>query len=277
MCDKATSPIDITAAGIFGTCLQKCHFIFDYNDSTCKVERNTSYLKFDYDTSSRSPAKISGIDLNVGEVRLYCPSLHTFDGERVAAELVAGHGGNGTALLVCVPITISNDNNECSILMNQIVSQTSKLAPNVGDSSVITTSGFNLNKVFPRTEFYYYEGTMPFEPCTGNYGLIVFKTGSFSTMMPKTATALSKLITPSNITTKVGTPYYLSGKSASASAGDDEIYISCQPVNDTSDNNTEGFQTLLKKETEMQNLSKLIVSSAIFMGLYLISCKLSKK
>ena len=118
-----------------------------------------------------------------------------------------GHGGNGTALLVCIPITVSTENSEGSVLLNQIISQTQRLAPNSGDTAVLTTSGFNLNKLVPRTEFYFYEGTLPFEPCTGNYGIIVFKKNAFATIMPKTAVGLSKLITPSNITTKPGTSY----------------------------------------------------------------------
>lgn len=275
MCDKANSPIDITETGTSGSCNQKCYYIFDYNDSTCKVERNDNFLKFDYDSSSKTPAKISGIDLNVGEVRIYCPSLHTFDGKRTVAEMVIGHGGNGTALLVCIPITVSTENSEGSVLLNQIISQTQRLAPNSGDTAVLTTSGFNLNKLVPRTEFYFYEGTLPFEPCTGNYGIIVFKKNAFATIMPKTAIGLSKLITPSNITTKPGTSYYVSSKSASTTE-DDEIYISCQPVGDTSDNSIEGFQTILKQEDDFQNLSKLFLSGAILAGLLLISCRVSR-
>lgn len=276
MCDKANSPIDIFDAGVSGICNQKCHYIFNYNDSTCKVERNDSFLKFDYDSSTNSPAKLSGIDLNVGEVRVYCPSLHTFDGERTPAEIVVGHGGNGTALLVCIPVTESTENSEGSVLLNQIVTQTKRLAPNSGDTAVLTTSGFNLNKLIPRTEFYFYEGTLPFEPCTGNYGIIVFKKNSFATMMPKTVTELSKLVTPSNITTKPGTSYFLSSKSASTT-GDDEIYISCQPVGDSSDNQVEGFQTILKKETDLQNITKLLISSAVLAGLLVVSCRLNRK
>jgi len=276
MCDKANSPIDITDTGVSGTCNQKCYYIFNYNDSTCKVERNESFLKFDYDSSTRTPAKISGIDLNVGEVRIYSPSLHTFDGKRTTAEIVVGHGGNGTALLVCIPITTSTENSEGSVLLNQMISQTKRLAPNNGDTAVLTTSGFNLNKLIPRTEFYFYEGTLPFEPCTGNYGIIVFKKNSFATVMPKTALDLSKLITPSNITTKPGTSYFVSSKSASTTE-DDEIYISCQPVGDSSDSQIEGFQTILKKENDLQNVTKLLVSSAILAGLLLISCRLNRK
>tara|TARA_B100000886_G_scaffold340367_1_gene309491 strand:- start:8497 stop:9333 length:837 start_codon:yes stop_codon:yes gene_type:complete len=275
MCDKANSPIDITDDGYSGTCNQKCYYIFDYNDSVCKVEKNKNYLKFDYDSSTKTPAKLSGINLNVGEVRLYSPSLHTFNGKRVAAELLIGHGGDGTALLVCVPITVSNENNECSILLNQIVSQTNRLAPNNGDTSVLTTSGFNLNKLIPRTQFFYYEGTLPFEPCTGDYDIIIFNRNNYATMMPKTAKLLTRLIESSNITTKVGTSYFISGKSASTSE-DDEIYISCQPIETTGNDETEGFQTILKRETDSQNLSKFLISAAVFTGLYILSCRLPK-
>lgn len=276
MCDKANSPIDLNDTNVSGICNQKCYYIFNYNDSTCKVERNDSFLKFDYDSSTNSPAKLSGIDLNVGEVRIYCPSLHTFDGKRTVAEVVIGHGGNGTALLVCIPVTTSTESSEGSILLNQIVSQTKRLAPNNGDTAVLTTSGFNLNKLIPRSEFYYYEGTLPFEPCTGNYGIIVFKKNSFATMMPKTAEQLSKLISPSNITTKPGTSFFIGSKSASTTE-DDEIYISCQPIGDSSNGDVEGFQTILKKETDLQNITKILLSSAVLTGLLLISCRINRK
>lgn len=279
MCDKSNSPIDIIPTGISGTCSQKCFYIFDYYDSTCKVERNSTYLKFDYDSSTSSPAKLNGIDLNVGDIRLYCPSLHTFEGQRTAAELVIGHGGNGTALLVCVPIKVSTENNECSVLLNQIVTQTNRLAPNNGDTSILTTSGFNLNKIVPRTQFFFYDANLPFEPCTGDYGIIVFNKSDFSTIMPNTLEKLKNTINSHDITTKVGTSYYLSAKSASANA-DDEIYISCQPVettgNTTDSMTTESFQNILSKEDELQGLSKLLIAGAVFSGLYLIACRLDK-
>lgn len=275
MCDKSNSPIDITESGVSGTCKQKCYYIFDYYDSTCKVEREEMFLKFDYDGSTKTPAKINGINLNIGDIRIYCPSLHTFNGERVSAEIVISHGGNGTALLVCVPIKTSTSNNECSVLLNEIVNQTQRLAPNVGDTSVLTTSGFNLNKLIPRTQFYYYEGNLPFEPCTGDYGIIVFNPNDFSTMMPVTYDKLSKTIKAHNITTKVGTSYFLSGKSASTNE-DDEIYIRCQPIETTNDSYEEGFQTLLKQEDDLQNLSKLLIAGAVFSGLYLIACRIQR-
>ena len=94
--------------------------------------------------------------------------------------------------------------------------------------------------------------------------------------MSATYKKLEKLIQPSNITTKPGTSYYISGKSASTTE-DDEIYIDCQPVGDTSNNTTEGFQTILRKETQLQSMSKLLVSAAVISGLLLLSCRLTKK
>ena len=46
--------------------------------------------------------------------------------------------------------------------------------------------------------------------------------------MPTTAKLLARLVESSSITTKVGTSYFISGKSASTSE-DDEIYISYNP------------------------------------------------
>ena len=94
--------------------------------------------------------------------------------------------------------------------------------------------------------------------------------------MPKTAEQLSKLISPSNITTKPGTSYFIGSKSASTTE-DDEIYISCQPIGDSSNGDVEGFQTILKKETDLQNITKILLSSAVLTGLLLISCRINRK
>ena len=46
--------------------------------------------------------------MEVHEIRIYTPSLHTYDGVRAEAEMIIVHSGFGKNLLVCIPMKSSD-------------------------------------------------------------------------------------------------------------------------------------------------------------------------
>jgi len=274
-CDKSTSPINISKQAVTGSCDKKCNLIYDYHESTCNVYRNVNYLELDYDASSKAPVSFNKIDHEVYKVRIYSPSLHTFNNEPAPAEIVIAHNGNGSNLLICIPLMESSITSECSKFMDKLIEGTQRLAPKVGNRATINVSDYNLNSFVPKLPYFYYESTLPFPPCNGNYNLVVFHTSTFDTIKKVTLDKLKKMIKPHKIKIQSGPDLFLSGLNARMTDKSD-IYISCQPVSIT--DKKEGFSNYNENYTYndepnkienvlMNNIVPIFIGSAFIFGL----------
>jgi len=95
-----------------GFCDLKCDYSYYYNHSICFVYPNsgTTSLNFTYESNPNGTNQVlyNGIEYNVSGVFIYSPSLHYFGGNRADAEIQILHQavlGNGSPLVVCIPIT----------------------------------------------------------------------------------------------------------------------------------------------------------------------------
>jgi hypothetical protein len=98
-----------------GFCDLKCDYSFYYQLSICRVHPNSgnTSLHFTYEANSNGTKQVlyNGIEYNVSGIFIYSPSLHYFDGNQVEAEIQIVHQavlGNGSPLVVCIPITSSS-------------------------------------------------------------------------------------------------------------------------------------------------------------------------
>ena len=108
--------INISEEPLFlnGFCDLKCDYSYYYNHSICYVHPNsgTKHLHFTYESKSNGTKQVlyNGIEYNVSGVFIYSPSLHYFAGNQADAEIQILHQavlGNGSPLVVCIPITSS--------------------------------------------------------------------------------------------------------------------------------------------------------------------------
>ena len=108
--------INISEEPLFlnGFCDLKCDYSYYYNHSICYVHPNsgTTSLHFTYESKSNGTKQVlyNGIEYNVSGVFIYSPSLHYFAGNQADAEIQILHQavlGNGSPLVVCIPITSS--------------------------------------------------------------------------------------------------------------------------------------------------------------------------
>ena len=121
--DNCLSPVNISSTDpSIKECNIYCTYYYDYNDSSCIVSVNKNdpsgnYLEIKYDlkNSGTSPqVGFNGENYNVSSIRLYQPSLHTYDGQYVPAELLIFHdgptykGGNSKKLIVSIPYQSGN-------------------------------------------------------------------------------------------------------------------------------------------------------------------------
>lgn len=119
-CEKSTAPINITDKPN-GTCNLKCKYTFKYKDTNTVLKNKNFYLSLTHERSYPSPVKYNEFDYNVDEVRMYSPSLHSYNGTKSDAELIIKHSSiNGGLLFVCIPIVKTEQTNNSTAFLSTL-------------------------------------------------------------------------------------------------------------------------------------------------------------
>lgn len=108
------------------------------------------------------------------EIRIYKPSLHTFNGVHAEAELLIVHSsGSSRGLIVSVPIAMNGSKGS---ELNTIIAAANTLNPGTlaMTASAPIPGAVDVNDFIPSKPFYVYNGTLPYESCGGNYYYAVF-------------------------------------------------------------------------------------------------------
>ena len=221
-----TAPIDIKKTA--NTCSLKCLLWYNYGNSSCTITNQSTNLLISYDGTS--DVMFNSLHYAPNQVRIFKPSIHTFDGQHADAELVITHTSNNGGLLICIPI-MSNSSVNAS-MGTTILDDIIKHAPQRGASTTLNLNDFNLNYILPKSAYYSYTGTIPYENCGAEYQYVVFPKSSL-TIQKSTLESLGNLIEDSWITVQEGTSYYnATGTTQNGFSGDGQIYIDCQPTNE---------------------------------------------
>jgi carbonic anhydrase len=222
---SCTAPINIIRKEA-GQCSLKCLLWYNYGNSSCTVTNQADSLLIRYDGSS--DVMFNSLKYAPEEIRIYKPSIHTFDGQYADAEMVITHNSDNGGLLVCIPI-MSNTNANASTgtnLLDDIITH----APKQKESTTLNINDFNLNFLIPKSAYYSYTGTIPYGTCGGQYQYVVFPKQSIQ-IQKATLDALGGLIHDSYIGVHPGQCYYNEkGTTQNGFSGDGQIYIDCQPT-----------------------------------------------
>ena len=174
-------------------CREECSYSFDYNANSSAIISNMGdYL--DIKVDGKNTVKFNSIDVAVTDVRIYQPSFHLFGGKQTAAEVVIQHKNPmGDSLLVCIPVIAKDGKSPSNSFFSKII-------PNIAseDSSPqnVNVRQWSLNDVVPSATFYYYIGSYPYKPCSGQANIIVFGTEGAATMNSSDLKTLQTLINP---------------------------------------------------------------------------------
>jgi carbonic anhydrase len=231
-CLSTNAPIDISSSNSSGKCDLKCDYKFRYQSSSCVGKNMGNYISLSYDNASSSSVTFNLVSYVVREVRIYHPSLHSFNGNKLDGEMVIVHTSNTgeMPLLVCIPIRIVNSTSHSAVFFTDVIVTMSKNAPAEGDSTTIKINNYNLNFVVPKKPFYSYTGTEPYQPCTQKVNYIVYDASEVYLDIPQNIyDNLKKIIKENNYKTKKGLQFFYNSKGANTAMSDD-IYIDCQPV-----------------------------------------------
>lgn len=232
-CPNATAPIDISMSKITGKCALKCSYSFKYNNSSCIATNRGDYISILYDKSSSPPVLYNATGYDVQEIRLYIPSLHSYNDSKTDGELIIVHTSNtgDVPLLVCIPIKSNNTSSNSALLFKTLVDTVASSAPSDGETTTVNIPNFNLDLLVPKKPFFSYSATEPYQPCSENVDYIVFSPlqGSLD-IMPETLKKLESIIANNPYDIKSGPNLFYNEKGPSNGVSSGEIYIDCQPV-----------------------------------------------
>ena len=183
-------------------CKENCNFNFKYNsNSTCKLINKGDYLEIKTDGKNKVTYNSQGISLD--GVRLYVPSLHTFDGKHTDAELILKHSGGAKNVMVCLPIKTNKGDGDSVNFFKQF-------APHIpleqNSPTTVNVKNWSLNNVMPapKTPFYNYMGDSPYPPCNMQATMIVFDNKHASVINASDLELIKKTIKPAKTSKKEG-------------------------------------------------------------------------
>jgi len=282
-CPTATAPIDISLSTITGNCSYKCAYSFRYNNSSCIATNRGEYISLSYDKSSSPPVLYNNIGYDVSELRIYTPSLHSYSGSKTNGELIVVHTSNTgeKPLLVCIPIKSNNTSSKSAMFLTKVVDTVSNNAPADGESTTVNIPNYNLNLIVPKKPFFSYTATEPYQPCSSTVDYVVYDPSIAS--LDITDETLEKLIlivtnNPYDIKTGPSLFYNEKGATVKGDGGDGEIYIDCQPVNESeesvnvvTDNGSFSYEDWLKMPGVKLIMGALIFIVILYSIKYLLS------
>jgi len=268
-CENATSPINITTSDL--VCSNVCDYKYSYALSDCQLSNQGDYIAIKTNTTGNN-VTFNNTPFNLIETRLYQPSLHTFNGVHLTAELIIQHMSGDQNLLICIPVTTSNGKSKSVDFFNSFL----PYAPqNEGAQTNVNVNNWSLNNVVPIGGYYYYRATAPFPPCTGIFNIIVFDKSSVAQMSSDDLPHLTSVITRNTLRARdspAGGLYYNSSGTISQGAGSNDIYIDCQPVGSGEEEDDDIHVTHIPKPFKHPNFKKFASSkyASVAIGVILL-------
>jgi len=276
-CPNATAPIDISMSKILGNCDLKCSYSFHYSNSSCVATNRGDYISISYDKTSSPPVLYNTLGFDVKEIRLYTPSLHSYNDSKTDGELIIVHNSNTGAkpLLVCIPIKSNNTSSISAIFFNTLIDTVASNAPSDGESTTVNIPKFNLDLLVPKKPFFSYLATEPYQPCSEEVEYVVYSPLESSLdIMPDTFSKLQTIIKSNPYDIKTGSNLFYNDKGPSnGGAGTGDIYIDCQPVGmseDTTEIVTDMGASFSFKDWLKNPIVQLVLGSLIFIILLYI-------
>lgn len=228
------------------SCDLTCNLTFDYKDSSIVVNNESGvYISITYEQTSKPNLIFSSVPYHASELRIYVPSLHTYNGKHTDAELLINHNGNNNKhLIVSVPIVNKNYISSSGSTLAKIIELMAKQRMNDFTQPLsINNFTINLNSIVPEKPFYYYKGCAdsPYLFTKTNVDIVAFNSTNnnngaiiIDDNFMKNLTAL--LPTPNKISTsKIDISELFYNMNGPSNSKKDDIYIDCQPTNEEGD------------------------------------------
>ena len=218
--------INISSDNVTGDCELKCAYNFKYANSSCTATNNGVMILLSYDKTSTHPVTYNTNKYDVGQIAIYSPSFHKYNGELMDAEMIITHNPilGGQQFAVAIPIIQSTSSSPATMLLTQIIQGVSSGAPQNGESTVISLSNYSLTSFIPKKPFY------NFSDVANNIDYIAFDKENSIELSDTTLATLRSIISNYGMTAYGGDLFYNKKGPNSSLSGESEIYISCLPT-----------------------------------------------
>jgi carbonic anhydrase len=282
-CSNGTAPVNIVNNPDF-ICDLKCDYGFNYPQSGLNISNRGDFLSLKTDASNSSPVNFNSNKYEVTDMRLYQPSLHSYNGTKADAELIIVHNNVSSQgnLLVCVPILVgtSSSNVDSLSLFDTIISEVAKTANSPGTRTTVNIPAFSIGKFIPQKPYYSYNGTLPYSPCNGDYDYVVFSKDNDASLSMSTSAykSLKQIITANSSSVNKNTNgifYNKNGPNNLSGAGKGEFYMECLPTGSEGETlvpisksseqlfNTQSIKNIFKNNIVLQILTGIVIMLAL--------------
>jgi carbonic anhydrase len=261
-CGNTTAPMNISKNNVKGPCSLLCDYNHKYGIYSPNVTNKGRYISLNYtNTGPNYPVTYNDLQYTVSEIRIYQPSLHTYNGKNTPGEILIIQGGNGKNLITSIPIIEGGKSDKGTVQLSELILEASQRISNKDESMTFSGGKFNLDNFIPnRVPFFAYSGSLPFKPCNGTYSYVVFDINNALNLSNSAIAKLQKIIEATTVKSIIGENYlFINKNGANAKLNDkDKIFIDCQPVNESGElliNETTGESS--SSGTEELDMEKL--------------------
>ena len=235
---NATAPIDIPTGSNVNPIKGTFTCIYDPNlcsGASVTVSSDLSHLSIPCSGGTSNTISFYGKPYVPSEIRIYAPSLHTYNGSHADAEMLIVHTSSSSSnagLIVSVPIAVSASANSDLATIFQAANAINASTIAINASAPINYD-INVNSFIPAKPYYVYYGTLPYDSCSGNYYYAAF-TDPISAAGPLSAIGASHIATvPQSMKTNLQKSK--TGPVTGAGSDSAENYVLFQLVGDDDD------------------------------------------
>ncbi len=254
-CNSITAPINLTNESKI--CEGSCKYQPIYENEKIIVRNNGTYISITYEIASSAPKSMFNEEnYKVKEIRIFKRSVHKYFNNYAPGEILIIHQNitkPNQLLIVSISINISNLSTPGSSQLTALINATSTQAPkstlsanNSSGSEKISPPfepqiNFDLMKFIIPGGFYYYQGIFYFQnslgSCNTPSNIIVYSPDQGSVNLTKTnwdiLNAIINFPIDSNYPLFKTPQLYINNKGSLPD--EEDIYIDCQPVDQSTD------------------------------------------
>ena len=223
-CDSTKSVANINTSTPF-RCEGKCAFSFSYNTAYIDKIENAQeiYLSFAIEQNQAGMAKFNSASYTPKEVRVYQPSLHTYNrSTRAAAEVIVVHESiTGGLLYVCSPLAIGGSAGR----LDGIIAQCAARVPTT--KQVALRRRIDIGDFVHDSPFYTYSGS-----CGTRY--VVYAPPNTATYSKSSSDILADILPKRVIMATVQRSVEVNPAGPiGVEGGSSDIYIECNPTGES--------------------------------------------
>ena len=238
-CDNASAPLNLIKDI---NLLQKCSVVCEYkaNYPAC---RGSALNKGDHISIKLDQCAVD-VTYNrekfaLFEIRVYQPSLHAWEDKKASGEIIIIHKKKTIdktkpeMLLVCIPIQVGNIDSNGWLDFIPIIPNY-----NVGDNREVSINipQWTLNSIVPKGNYYNYQGTSPFAPCSDRVEMVVYSLDQAVICSQRYLNHLKASlpqefqVQPRTYTSSRLHKLYYHQEGSLGENGEGEVYLDCQDV-----------------------------------------------